>query len=155
MALAFLCSNCGQLGPRRGYCSRCKRERERRRGSSTARGLGADHRRIAAQVLAEEQACWICGGRGTTDDPLTADHVLARASGGRNVRANYRAAHASCNSKRGVGGGGQPWLASAETPKSGFSQSVRVLSRQSGRGASQKPMIEPIVPKAHFWTSAS
>jgi 5-methylcytosine-specific restriction endonuclease McrA len=81
------------------------------------------------QVLREETACWICGGHGTADDPLTADHVVARADGGRNVRSNYRAAHASCNSSRGarvVGGGHSIVVGDRETPKSAFSPPVRV-----------------------------
>lgn len=61
------------------------------------------HRRLRAQVLAEERLCWICGGPGTPDDPLTLDHVIARANGGTHVRPNGRAAHRSCNSARGAG----------------------------------------------------
>jgi 5-methylcytosine-specific restriction endonuclease McrA len=60
---------------------------------------------------------------------LTADHVVARADGGRNVRSNYRAAHASCNSRRGarvVGGRSSIEGDCAETPKSAFSPTVRV-----------------------------
>lgn len=61
------------------------------------------HRRLRAQVLAEERACWICGLPGTPADPLTLDHVLARANGGVHSRANARAAHRSCNSAKGAG----------------------------------------------------
>jgi hypothetical protein len=80
-------------------------------------------------VLREEKACWICGGHGTEADPLTADHVIARADGGWNVRSNYRAAHASCNSRRGarvVGGQVGAVGDSCETPESAFSPPVRV-----------------------------
>jgi 5-methylcytosine-specific restriction endonuclease McrA len=129
--LAYLCS-CGQLHARRGLCATCRRERERARGTSTQRGLGADHRRVREQVLAEETTCWLCGRPGTADDPLVADHVLARADGGRNERANYRAAHASCNSRRGRGGTGRDGSGGRGTPKPGFSQSVRVPSRGTG-----------------------
>ena len=129
MALAFLCPGCGHPHDQRGHCAVCRRKRERARGSSDQRGLGADHRRIREQVLAEEKSCWICGGHGTADDPLTADHVIARADGGRNARSNYRAAHASCNSSRGarvVGGRSSIKGDCAETPKSAFSPPVRV-----------------------------
>jgi len=129
VTLAYLCPGCGHPHDRRGHCAVCRRKRERVRGSSDQRGLGAEHRRIREQVLREETACWICGGRGTTDDPLTADHVVARAGGGRNVRSNYRAAHASCNSSRGakVVGGSQAIVGdSCATPKSAFSPPVRV-----------------------------
>jgi 5-methylcytosine-specific restriction enzyme A len=99
------CIDCGT--PARG--SRCpahqrehERAYERKRGTSHQRGLGAEHRRIRAQVLREEYTCWLCGQPARPGDPLTADHVVARANGGRNERSNYRAAHHSCNSKRGA-----------------------------------------------------
>ena len=103
MTLAFLC-RCGSLHEQRGLCPRCRREHERQRGSSTKRGLGADYRRVRAQVLREETRCWLCGQPARLGDPLTADHVVARVDGGTNTRENLRAAHASCNSRRGAGG---------------------------------------------------
>lgn len=69
--------------------------------SSTQRGMGYDHQQMAKRVLAEEKVCWICGRGATLEDPLTADHIVPRSRGGANVRANYHAAHASCNSRRG------------------------------------------------------
>ena len=129
MTLAYLCPGCGHPHDQRGRCAVCRRKRERARGSSDQRGLGAEHRRMREQVLREETACWICGGHGTADDPLTADHVVARADGGRNVRSNYRAAHLSCNSRRGarVVGGSRPIVGdSCATPESAFSPPVRV-----------------------------
>jgi len=69
--------------------------------ATTERGLGPDHRRIREQVLAAESTCWRCGKPGTADNPLTADHLIPRSRGGQNVRANYRAAHASCNQSAG------------------------------------------------------
>lgn len=93
----------GRLCPRgHGFhtgrtCSGCNRER----GSSTARGLGAEHRRIRRQVLAEETTCWLCGKPGTEADPLQADHIVARADHGSTDRSNYHAAHSSCNARRG------------------------------------------------------
>jgi hypothetical protein len=47
------------------------------------------------QVLGEGTTCWICGGEGTPEKPLTPDRVLPRAHGGTNERTDYRAAHAS------------------------------------------------------------
>src|SRR5438552_15817270 len=105
--LQFCCASCFRIyGPprRRGRCPDCERayyrERRKRRGSTTQRGLGAEHQRLAKQVLNEETACWICGGRGTADDPLEVDHVVPRSKGGKTVRSNLRAAHASCNRSR-------------------------------------------------------
>lgn len=68
------------------------------------------HKKARAQTLREEHVCWICGKprwfaninpQTGKHDPLTADHVLARARGGLDLRSNYRAAHLSCNSSRG------------------------------------------------------
>ena len=125
-------SRCGRLHDRRGLCPACRREHERARGSSTQRGLGADHRRVRAQVLREETTCWICGRPGSPGDPLTADHIDARADGGTNTRENMRAAHASCNSRRGG------WIRarraeSVKTPNPAVSRSVRVPSRGAGQ----------------------
>lgn len=74
---------------RSGYATR------RRNGSTRA------HRTARAQTLAEETLCWICLKPGRDDDPLTADHVIAHAAGGPDTRTNYRAAHESCNKRRG------------------------------------------------------
>jgi 5-methylcytosine-specific restriction endonuclease McrA len=63
---------------------------------------GAEHRRARRQVLSEEQICWLCGEPGRPDDPLSADHVIARAAGGADHRSNFRAAHLSCNKRRGT-----------------------------------------------------
>lgn len=62
----------------------------------------AEQKRVRKQVLSEERVCWICGQPPTEDDPLTLDHVVPRVEGGRTERANGRAAHASCNSRRGA-----------------------------------------------------
>lgn len=61
------------------------------------------YRGVRAVVLAEERVCYICGREGTPDDPLTTDHVLARARGGSHARSNLRAGHLSCNSAKGAG----------------------------------------------------
>jgi 5-methylcytosine-specific restriction endonuclease McrA len=76
----------------RGRCPLCYREHNR----------GRHHRRVRAQVLAEETVCWLCGLPPTEQDPLTFDHVVPLAEGGKTSRANGRAAHRSCNSRRGA-----------------------------------------------------
>jgi 5-methylcytosine-specific restriction endonuclease McrA len=91
--------NTPTIGPR---CdAHTKRKPSAPRESSTARGLGAAHRRIRDQVLAEETTCWLCGGPPTADNPLEADHIVPRSKGGKTERSNYRAAHATCNRSRG------------------------------------------------------
>ena len=112
MALLKLCLHCGRhyqpwSRNNRGRCPDClreyEREKRRRRGSTTERGLGAEHQRLAKQVLSEEKACWICGHLARPNDPLEVDHVVPRSKGGATVRSNLRAAHASCNRGRGQG----------------------------------------------------
>ena len=101
------CIECGKPTPDT-RCLDCARDRERRRGTRQQRGLGRDHEVLRAQALVDAGAdergiggtCWLCGGTGTLDDPLTGDHVVPRSRGGTNIRENYRAAHRSCNSAR-------------------------------------------------------
>lgn len=54
-------------------------------------------------VLAEEKECWLCGEPFTADNPATVDHVVEVSAGGGHERSNLRAAHRSCNSRRGQG----------------------------------------------------
>ena len=130
MALLKLCLHCGRMYQpwsrnNRGRCPDClrkyEREKRQRRGSTTQRGLGAEHQRLAKQVLSEEQACWLCGEPAHPDDPLEVDHVVPRSKGGATVRSNLRAAHASCNRSRGGRGGVQL-------------EGDRRLTRKPGRG---------------------
>jgi len=59
-------------------------------------------KRLARQVLEEERICWLCAYPARPGDPLTADHVVPVVLGGATVRENLRAAHRSCNSRRGA-----------------------------------------------------
>lgn len=62
---------------------------------------GAQHRRASNPVVKSATVCWICNLPPTSSDPLTADHIIPRALGGLDITSNYRAAHRSCNSRRG------------------------------------------------------
>ena len=94
------CLTCGV--PTQGsYCS-AHTKRKHDGLTTTQRGLGHAYRKVAAQVLAQEHTCWLCGMPPTATDPLTVDHVIPRAKGGTHQRSNLRAAHSSCNSKRGA-----------------------------------------------------
>jgi len=64
-------------------------------------GRGWAHRKGVAQTLREEGVCWLCGLPATAADPLEGDHVVPRSKGGSDERSNLRAAHRSCNRKRG------------------------------------------------------
>jgi 5-methylcytosine-specific restriction endonuclease McrA len=66
----------------------------RRSGSTRA------YRKAREEVLAQERVFYLCGQPARPGDPLVADHVIARARGGSDERANLRAAHASCNARK-------------------------------------------------------
>lgn len=72
--------------------------------SSTARGLGAEHRRARAALLpyAYGKPCPLCGEVMAKGQALDLDHVVPRAHGG-HVRDGVRITHASCNRSRGAG----------------------------------------------------
>lgn len=74
--------------------------RDRQRPTAAQRGLGHDHRKAAAAILAHATVCAVCGLPPTPDDPLTAGHIVDRQLGGTNDLANYQAEHASCNSRK-------------------------------------------------------
>lgn len=92
------CLDCGGLqntgAPRcQGCRSRREQERDAVRGNRHQRGLGSDHDRIRAQVLAGDPLCYWCKARPAT----TADHLIRRVDGGRNTLDNYVPACAPCN----------------------------------------------------------
>jgi 5-methylcytosine-specific restriction endonuclease McrA len=62
----------------------------------------ARRKRIARGFLATQTVCAICGQPARPNDPLTIDHVIPVAHGGQTTLANLRAAHRSCNSRRGA-----------------------------------------------------
>jgi 5-methylcytosine-specific restriction endonuclease McrA len=69
--------------------------------SSALRPAGSTRqwRIIRAHVLERDGGrCWICGELGAT----TVDHVIPRHHGGTDHPANLRAAHATCNYRRGA-----------------------------------------------------
>lgn len=102
---ARLCSavGCYLAAGTTGRCPAHARALARRRDprTTTARGYGASYQAFRKRVLAEEDCCWLCGAPGTEDDPLQADHVVPLSMGGRRTRDNLRAAHRSCNVRRG------------------------------------------------------
>ena len=57
-----------------------------------------DYRKRAAQVRATALVCHLCGDGFRLSDPWVADHVDASSHGD---IAELRAAHRSCNAKRG------------------------------------------------------
>lgn len=81
----------------RTRCTQHERQRERQRGSPTARGLDAGYQRERRALLADDPPCWRCGAPATT-----ADHIVPRAHGGTNDRDNLRPACLRCNASTGA-----------------------------------------------------
>jgi 5-methylcytosine-specific restriction endonuclease McrA len=68
----------------------------RGRGAVTARQRVS--KELRAKVLRRDGGiCWICGQPGA----LTADHIKPLSHGGSTIINNLKAAHRSCNSRRG------------------------------------------------------
>lgn len=80
---------------RSGECSAC--------GAPRAHDdiYDAEYRRNREILLATATVCAICGAGALENDPLTADHIIPVSDGGSNDLDNLRAAHRSCNSRRG------------------------------------------------------
>lgn len=96
------CLDCGQLSS----ASRCpdharqrSAAREAARGSSTARGLGTEHRRAAREQIKAVPYCERCGHEGSLDNPLTGEHGTPRAHGGTAITGTLCR---SCNSSAGA-----------------------------------------------------
>lgn len=99
------CSQCRQLHTTtRRLCPGCEQQRQRRRPTTTQRGLGYDHQKAAAAALDGATICVLCGRPPTKGDPLTAGHIIDRQLGGTNAPDNYQPEHLSCNAKRRAAG---------------------------------------------------
>lgn len=65
------------------------------------------YRRERAAALSGDLTCWLCGQpidkTLSWPDPMsaTADHVVAHHDSGKDNRSNLKAAHLTCNSRRG------------------------------------------------------
>jgi 5-methylcytosine-specific restriction endonuclease McrA len=57
--------------------------------------------RMAKAQIAADPRCRDCGHTGSIDNPLTADHVVPRARGGRNEPSNLATRCRVCNSAKG------------------------------------------------------
>lgn len=89
------CLSCRRLYSGSGsYCAACTAARYR---TTTQRGLGHDHRKIVAALLADNPVCYWCGKRPAT----TGDHLVPRSLGGTNDPDNYVPACSTCNYGRG------------------------------------------------------
>lgn len=80
-------------------CSDCASRYEKVRGTRQQRGYDTVYEKRRAASLAGATHCALCGGPGTSADPLVADHVVPIAQGGRD--GPLQPAHRSCNTRKG------------------------------------------------------
>ena len=59
-------------------------------------------KQAAAQVVRNATHCAICGEQPSLNNPLQADHIEARALGGKDTFDNLRALCRRCNARRGA-----------------------------------------------------
>ncbi len=94
MALPHACGHCGATHPKGQRCR-----------NTTQRGYGATWQTISKQVITEEGCCTDCGHTGSTDNPLTCDHIIPKAHGGTDDRHNLTCRFRKHNSAKGAGRG--------------------------------------------------
>jgi 5-methylcytosine-specific restriction enzyme A len=99
-----------------GRCRSCSRAKERARGTRTSRGYDNDWLRLSPNAIAQHPYCSSCGA---TDD-LSADHIVPKARGGRNVLSNVQVLCRSCNSAKREGAGGRLETGSQRNPAQGL-----------------------------------
>lgn len=99
-----LCPGCGTRTRTPGRCPACKRkhqrERDQLRGSSSQRGYGAAWRKLRAAVIQAQPYCTFCGHTGSTDNPLSVDHIKPRVEGGTDDPSNLRVLCLAHNRRR-------------------------------------------------------
>jgi len=94
------CLDCGTPSPRTP-CPGCTPAREAQRPPRRAKGrYDTKWLKLRALVIRQKPWCAVCFSPGTPANPLTGDHVVALANGGRNVRANVQVLCLACNSAK-------------------------------------------------------
>lgn len=83
-----------------GYCAKHQRDYEQQRGSSASRGYGGVWQRLRAVVLAEEPLCRACRAEGRITAATDLDHIIAKARGGTDARANLQPLCHACHSTK-------------------------------------------------------
>ena len=108
MTLGRVCNACGRFyvpaGRSRGRCPECTREywreasarRRATRGTTSQRGYGTEHQRLARVAIAAHPYCTMCG---STRD-LVADHVIPLSRGGTSTPDNLQVLCRTCNTRK-------------------------------------------------------
>lgn len=132
MSLKTCCGCFSNFAPQEltgGRCLDCRRAKERARGTRTSRGYDNDWLRLSANAIAQHPYCSNC--RSTED--LTADHIVPKSKGGRNVLSNVQVLCRSCNSGKREGGRDRLEASSQRNPPPGFREKQRGWSPAPGR----------------------
>lgn len=70
--------------------------------STTERGYGTAWQKLRRQVLVPGSVCVVCGTSGSPSNPLTVDHIVAKANGGKDELANLQVLCRAHNSSKGA-----------------------------------------------------
>jgi 5-methylcytosine-specific restriction protein A len=120
-----------------GRCLDCRRAKERARGTRTSRGYDNDWLRLSANAIAQHPYCSNC--RSTED--LTADHIVPKSKGGRNVLSNVQVLCRSCNSGKREGGRDRLEGSSQRNPPPGFREKNVTSPRRESPGQSPEVWV--------------
>ena len=81
---------------------------QHKRESPSARGYGAEHRRIRARLLREQPLCEECQRKGRGPVVATiADHIVPLSKGGKTERQNYQALCRECSDRKTLADAGK------------------------------------------------
>ena len=94
------CLSCRAPTRNGSRCPTCASQRERRRGSATQRGYDSKWSRKSQRLTKAIGCCQRCGIGHTEANPLTLDHIVAKARGGTDNRVQVLCR--KCNSAKGA-----------------------------------------------------
>lgn len=77
-----------------------RRALDRARGSAAARGYGSAWRKLRVEVLRSEPLCRECAKQGRAVQATDVDHIVPRALGGSDDRANLQPLCHACHSRK-------------------------------------------------------
>jgi rubredoxin len=90
------CINCRQLTTNTTRCNVCQTIYNKKHPKPKREHYAGNYKKRAKQVRDNATHCWLCGDTARTNDPWTADHVIAG-----DKHSPLLPAHRSCNSRRG------------------------------------------------------
>lgn len=104
--ISTLCLTCGIQTTNGSRCVRHTIEQDRTRRPSFMARYGPEYQRNRRALLRSSRVCRKCGHRGSRDNPLSADHIIARVKGGTHALSNLQVLCLNCNRSKRSGGGG-------------------------------------------------